>query len=111
MGPTRFPFFAAPIGRTDHGKEVEGEEEIRKEKGGAGPQKEENSKVGGEEIREEGSEKSREKGCAQGCGQGRSEARSEAQSAGQEAGDTHARTSSGADACSGVDATGQWLWR
>jgi hypothetical protein len=69
--------FAAPIGRTDHGKEVEGEEEIREEKGGAGPQKEENSKIRGQENRKEGSEKSREKGCseAQGTGEEASDAR------------------------------------
>jgi hypothetical protein len=83
--------FAAPIGRTDHGKEVKGEEEIREEKGGAGPQKEENSKIGGQEVGQEGAEKSREKGC------------SEAQGTGEKASDAGASPGSGAFACTGLD--------
>jgi hypothetical protein len=95
----------------DHGKEVEGKEEIREEKGRAGPQKEENSKVGGKEVGEEvgkeGAEESREKGCGQGC----SEACSEAQSTGEEAGNARAGPGSRADASPSLDAACQFRLR
>jgi hypothetical protein len=91
----------------DHGKEVEGKEEIREEKGRAGPQKEENSKVGGQENREEGAEKSCEKGRGEGC----SEGCSEAQSAGEEAGGASASPGSRAGAGPGLDAACQFRVR
>jgi hypothetical protein len=46
-GADQIFLICSTIGRIDHGKEVEGKEEIHQEKGRPGAQKEEDSKIGG----------------------------------------------------------------
>ncbi|MGA8653662.1 MAG: hypothetical protein ACLP19_25420 [Xanthobacteraceae bacterium] len=76
-GTDQIFLICSTIGRIDHGKEVEGKEEIQQEKGRPGAQEKEDSKIGGKEAgeksRQEGSRESGQKGC------------SEAQSGGEEA--------------------------
>jgi hypothetical protein len=88
MGPIEISLISSTIGRIDHGKEVEGEEEIREEESGTGAQEEENDK-GSKEVRQEGAGEGEEGGT-------------QAQSAGKKAGGLCARpdgrTRSGLDA-------------
>jgi hypothetical protein len=81
----------------DHGEEIEGEEEIHQEEGRSGPQEEENSKIGGEKVREESREESREEGS------------SEAQGSGKETGPCD--TSGGTRSCPGLAPAGRFRIR
>jgi hypothetical protein len=46
-GADQIFLICSTIGRIDHGKEVEGKEEIHQEKGRPGAQKEEDNEIGG----------------------------------------------------------------
>jgi hypothetical protein len=76
-GADQIFLICSTIGRIDHGKEVEGKEEIQQEKGRPGAQKEEDTKIGGEEA----GEKSRQKGPRESGQEGSSEAQSGAEKA------------------------------
>jgi hypothetical protein len=68
-GADQIFLICSTIGRIDHGKEVEGKEEIHQEKGRPGAQKEEDSKSGGEEAgeksRQEGPRESGQESCSE----------------------------------------------
>jgi len=87
-GADQIFLICSTIGRIDHGKEVEGKEEIQQEKGRPGAQKEEDTKIGGEEA----GEKSRQKGSQKGPRESGQEGSSEAESGAEK---TSARSGSG----------------
>jgi hypothetical protein len=76
-GTDQIFLICSTIGRIDHGKEVEGKEEIHEEKGRPGAQKEEDSKGGSEEA----GEKSRQEGPRESGKEGSSETESGAEKA------------------------------
>jgi hypothetical protein len=77
LGTDQIFLICSTIGRIDHGKEVEGKEEIQQEKGRPGAQKEEDNEIGGEEV----SEKSRQEGPRESGQEGGPEAESGAEKA------------------------------
>src|ERR1700739_4983206 len=77
LGTDQIFLTCSTIGRIDHGKEVEGKEEIQQEKGRPGAQKEEDNEIGGEEV----SEKSRQEGPRESGQEGGPEAESGAEKA------------------------------
>jgi hypothetical protein len=97
-GTDQIFLICSTIGRIDHGKEVEGKEEIHQEKGRPGAQKEEDGEGGGQE-------ENAEKGCQEGSREGGQEGCSEAEG-GTEKGSARAGSGCGDGAL--LDTTSQF---